>query len=101
MRAPIFPVVPTTTMTNLEHLAVFQHKQCAFFACLSGDRPCTTVARNDSVANLVTREQRGIAHLLIISTHHHETILDLPVADACNVMLALKAAAHAIDKAQD
>ena len=98
-QASILPVVPEIIMTNSENLAVPQNSKCAFCAFLSGDRPYTTLARNDSVAILVTREQRGIAHLLVIPTHHYETILDLPAADACNVMLALKAAAYAIDKA--
>ena len=86
-------------MTASENLSVPDNDECAFCAYLSGKRPYTILARNDAVAILVTREQRGIAHLLVIPTHHHETILDLPNADACEVMLALKAAAFAIDKA--
>jgi len=88
-----------TIVTNSENLDVPENKECAFCACLSGHRPYTILARNDSVAILVTREQRGIAHLLVIPTHHYETILDLPDAAAADVMLALKAAAYAIDKA--
>lgn len=86
-------------MTNSYALDVPISDECAFCAYLAGRLPYTILAQNDTVAILVTREQRGIAHLLVIPTHHYETILDLPKLDACNVMTVLQAAAHAIDKA--
>jgi histidine triad (HIT) family protein len=86
-------------VTNAANLNIPENAECAFCAYLSGRRPYTILARNASVAILVTREQRGVPHLLVIPTRHFETILDLPEGDACAVMLGVKSAAYAIDKA--
>lgn len=86
-------------MTHSANLDIPEHQECAFCAYLSGRRPYTILTHNASVAILVTREQRGVPHLLVIPTRHYETILDLPEPDACEVMRGLKAAAYAIDKA--
>ena len=47
---------------------------CAFCDYLSGARPYTILHRQDAAAVLVTREQRGVAHLLVIPTRHVPTI---------------------------
>jgi len=51
---------------------------CAFCEYLAGARPYTVLTRDDETAVLVTREQRGVAHLLVIPVLHVPTILELP-----------------------
>lgn len=73
---------------------------CAFCAYLNGIRPYTVLSRDDVTATLVTREQRGIAHLLVIPVRHVETILDLSDDESGAVMVAVREAARAIDRAE-
>lgn len=49
-------------------------------------------------ATVVTREQRGAFHLLVIPVRHTETILDLRDSEAASLMRALRRAAKAIDR---
>ncbi|MCT2977620.1 HIT family protein [Propionibacterium freudenreichii] len=72
---------------------------CAFCAYLDGTRPFTFVTRNATTAVMVTQEQRGKPHLLVISTAHRETILDLTDAECSALMIEIKHAASAIDAA--
>lgn len=72
--------------------------RCAFCDYLTGARPYTVLWREDRVAVLVTREQRGIAHLLVIPTRHVPTLLDLADSEAGDLMIAVRDAAHAIDQ---
>lgn len=73
---------------------------CAFCAYLDGSRPYTVLGRDGLVAVLVTREQRGVSHLLVIPVRHTPTILDLTNAEAEAVMTWLRRAASAIDQAE-
>lgn len=73
---------------------------CAFCAYLNGTRPYTILARDEVTAMLVTREQRGVAHLLVIPVRHVETILDLSDKEAGAVMIAVREAALMIDRAE-
>ena len=50
---------------------------CSFCDYLTGSRPYTIVERNDLTAMLVTYEQRGCGHLLVIPVEHRATVLDL------------------------
>lgn len=72
---------------------------CAFCAYLDGTRPFTFVARNETTAVLVTQEQRGKPHLLVIPTAHRETILDLTEVECSALMIEVRDAARAIDAA--
>jgi histidine triad (HIT) family protein len=72
---------------------------CAFCAYLDGTRPFTFVARNAATAVLVTQEQRGEPHLLVIPTAHRETILDLTNVECSALMIDVRNAASAIDAA--
>ncbi len=76
-----------------------QTTRCAFCDYLSGRRPYTVVRRNDEVATLVTREQRGIGHVLVVPIPHCPTILDLTSSERCALIDEVAAAARAIDKA--
>lgn len=73
---------------------------CPFCEYLAGRMPYTVLRRNDVTATLVTREQRGIAHVLVIPVAHRETVLDLTDDEAAAVMLEVRAMAYAIDRAE-
>lgn len=73
---------------------------CAFCAYLNGTRPYTILTRDAVTATLVTREQRGIAHLLVIPVRHVETILDLNDEESGALMIAVREAARIIDRAE-
>lgn len=70
---------------------------CAFCAYLDGSRPYTVLTRNALVGALVTREQRGASHVLVVSIRHTPTILDLTDEEATAVMVLLRHVAGAID----
>lgn len=70
---------------------------CAFCAYLAGERPYTVLSRDALTAVLVTREQRGLSHLLVVPVRHAATILDLTGLEAAAVMASLRRAAAAID----
>lgn len=81
------------------HLELPDDGDCAFCAYLDGSRPYTVLARDAQVAVLVTREQRGVSHLLVVPVRHAPTILDLDDAEADALMTWLRRAAAAIDRA--
>ena len=72
---------------------------CAFCQYLSGERPYTFLWKELRVAVLVTREQRGVSHLLVIPTRHIPSLLELDESEAGDLMIALRDAARAIDDA--
>lgn len=74
-------------------------QSCAFCAYLDGTRPFTFVTRGTMTAVMVTQEQRGKPHLLVIPATHRETILDLTDADCATLMSEVRNAAIAIDAA--
>ncbi|GAA2951369.1 HIT family protein [Microbacterium schleiferi] len=78
-----------------------EEDKCAFCDYLAGRRPYTVLWREDRVAVLVTREQRGIAHLLILPTRHVPSLLHLADEDAESVMIAVRDAALTIDRAYE
>lgn len=57
--------------------------------------------RDEQVAVLVTREQRGSLHVLVIPVTHRETILDLVPDEETPLMAAVTRAARAIAVATD
>ncbi len=81
------------------HLAMPAVDFCVFCDYLDGSRPFTILHRTAQVATLVTREQRGKAHLLVIPVRHAPTILDLEPAEGAALMTAVIAAARALDAA--
>jgi histidine triad (HIT) family protein len=83
------------TSTNIE---VPEREPCAFCDYLSGRRPYTVLERTDTVAALVTREQRGVGHVLVVPTAHRETILDLTIDEASAIMIEVIRIARAIDQ---
>lgn len=84
-------------MTSRLHVPVVG--TCAFCAYLKGARPYTVLHRTDLTALLVTREQRGMGHLLIVPIYHRRTLLDLRMNEGEEIMRLLILAATAIDGA--
>ena len=88
-------------MSDESSLQVPEKEPCAFCEYLTGRRPFTVLWREKEVAVLVTREQRGISHLLVLPVHHRETILDLKRREAEPLMIAIRDAAAAVDEAYE
>lgn len=84
------------TDSNLEIPA---QEPCAFCDYLSGVRPFTILLRNELIAALVTREQRGIGHLLVLPVRHHPTLLEADTDERHALIDTLAWAASAIDAA--
>lgn len=81
----------------MNHLVLPDSYPCAFCDYLSGTRPFTVLHREDDAAVLVTREQRGVSHLLVVTTRHVPTILELEDGEAHSVMDLVRRSARAID----
>jgi histidine triad (HIT) family protein len=84
----------------MSHLVVPDAYPCAFCDYLSGARPFTILHRERDAAVLVTREQRGVSHLLVVSTRHVPTILELRDEESHAVMDLVRKAAWAIDRVE-
>ena len=69
---------------------------CSFCEYLAGSRPYTVLARDAAVAVLVTREQRGVMHVLIIPTSHRPTILDVTPIEYAPLMAYVARASRAV-----
>jgi histidine triad (HIT) family protein len=74
---------------------------CPFCDYLSGARPYVFLWRESGVAVAVTREQRGVSHLLVFPTEHVETLLQLKDSSAEPLMVALRDSALAINGAEE
>lgn len=86
-------------MTEESALDMPDTAACAFCDYLAGRRPFTIAARTEQIAVLVTREQRGLPHLLVIPIAHRPSILDLCDAELAALARGVKSAAHAITTA--
>lgn len=73
--------------------------RCAFCDYLGGERPYTILLTTALSAVLVTREQRGIGHLLVIPRVHRDTILNVTDEEAADLGVLVKRMARAIDAA--
>lgn len=85
-------------MTTESSIELPDNDGCAFCAYLRGDRPYTILSRTSDTATFVTREQRGIPHLLVLPVRHVATILELTDLEAASVAIALRDAAILIDR---
>lgn len=75
------------------------NQPCAFCDYLCGRRQFTILHRFGLVAVLVTREQRGVGHVLVVPVAHRPTLLDLTATEAPLVMNAVIKVADAIARA--
>lgn len=73
--------------------------RCAFCDYLSGQRSYTVMHRTSNAAALVTREQRGVGHVLVSPIAHRETLLDLTPTESIEIMHLIVSLARAIDRA--
>src|ERR1700749_1300639 len=64
-------------MSGVNNIVLPASESCPFCAFLRGEKPYTILRRSELVAILVTREQRGVSHLLVVPGRHCPTILDL------------------------
>lgn len=83
-----------------ESIEIPDSADCAFCDYLAGRRPYSIVHRGTLTATLVTREQRGVAHLLVVPIRHVPTLLELDDEEAGALMVALRSAGIAIDLAE-
>lgn len=74
---------------------------CSFCAYLIGERPYTILYRDELSAILVTWEQRGLGHVLVIPVVHRATVIDLDAAERSALMDGVVAASNAIIGAYD
>ena len=69
---------------------------CSFCEYLAGRRAYTILAQDEMTATLVTRQQRGVGHLLVIPVQHRKTLLDLRDDEGTALMVRVQAAVGAI-----
>ena len=93
------PPIPAALMSSDALQVPSSAESCAFCDYLAGRRPFTVLHRTDFVATLVTREQRGVGHVLVIPIAHRPTLFDLTAAEAPQVMAEVIDAAKAITRA--
>jgi histidine triad (HIT) family protein len=74
---------------------------CWFCRYLAGTAPYTILERDDVTATLVTFEQRGQGHLLVIPIRHVNSVIDLHSREQWAVMDAVTRATRAIIGAFD
>jgi len=74
---------------------------CSFCEYLAGRRPYTILFRDELTATLVTREQRGRGHVLVIPVAHRATILDLAPEEEAVLLSAVSRAARTISAMYD
>jgi histidine triad (HIT) family protein len=74
---------------------------CAFCAYLAGTRPYTILERDHLTATLVTFEQRGLGHVLVVPLAHRVTILDVTPAESAALMAGVRRVTAAIVGAYD
>ena len=74
---------------------------CPLCDYLAGARPYTILWRDELTAMLVTWEQRGRGHIVVIPVRHRETILELDMDEQVAIMAGVVRAAEAIVGAFD
>lgn len=84
------------TESNIE---VPNEQACAFCDYLAGRRPYTVAFRSGLVAVLVTREQRGVGHVLVIPVRHCPTLLDATAEERHALIDAVAEMSRTIDAA--
>jgi histidine triad (HIT) family protein len=74
---------------------------CSFCEYLAGRRPYTILDRDEVTATLVTRQQRGRLHVLVIPVRHRPTVLDVEPEEYGGMMAGVVRASRAIAAAVD
>jgi len=87
-------------MTGVSNIVLPSSPFCPFCAFLRGEKPYTILRRGELAAILVTREQRGVSHLLVVPVRHCPTILDLRDEESGALMKEIRHAARLVDAAE-
>jgi histidine triad (HIT) family protein len=87
-------------MISVNNIVLPTSGSCPFCAFLRGEKPYTILRRSELVAILVTREQRGVSHLLVVPVRHCPTILDLRDEESGALMSEIRQAARIVDAAE-
>src|ERR1700733_8387190 len=87
-------------MSGVSNIVLPTSESCPFCAFLRGEKPYTILRRSELVAILVTREQRGVSHLLVVPVRHCPTILDLGDEESGALMSEIRHAARIVDAAE-
>jgi histidine triad (HIT) family protein len=69
---------------------------CSFCDYLAGEREYTVLDRDAVTALLITREQRGVGHVLVIPVSHSPTLCELSPAERTGIMDGVVRASRAI-----
>jgi histidine triad (HIT) family protein len=93
-------VRPHDIMSGVNNIVLPTSESCPFCAFLRGEKPYTILRRSELVAILVTREQRGVSHLLVVPVRHCPTILDLRDEESGVLMNEIRHAARIVDAAE-
>jgi len=80
-------------------IEVPEEEACSFCDYLAERRRYTVLCRMELVAVLVTREQRGIGHVLVIPTRHYPTLLDASSEERHALIDTVALMSEAIDAA--
>ncbi|CAN5720390.1 HIT family protein [soil metagenome] len=94
-------VRPASHKTSGMPLVLPPSDPCSFCEYLSGERPYTILDRDELIALLVTYEQRGRGHLLVVPVQHRRTILELSPQEQGALMAHVVRATRAIVGAFD
>ena len=87
-------------MTGVSNIVLPSGGSCPFCAFLAGEKPYTILRRSEFVAILITREQRGVSHLLVVPVRHCPTILDLRDEESGALMREIRHVARIVDAAE-
>jgi histidine triad (HIT) family protein len=87
-------------MTGVSNIVLPSGGSCPFCAFLAGEKPYTILRRSEFVAILITREQRGVSHLLVVPVRHCPTIMDLRDEESGALMREIRHAARIVDAAE-
>ena len=69
---------------------------CSFCAYLAGEQRYTILERDDVAAMLVTYEQRGRGHVLVIPVEHRVTVMELTSEEQIRLMDGIVRATRAV-----
>lgn len=94
-------VVWRASLEGLMALVLPPADSCSFCEYLAGTTPYTVLERDQLTATLVTWEQRGNGHLLVIPIMHRSTILDLLADERSALIDAVARATQSIVAAND
>jgi histidine triad (HIT) family protein len=70
--------------------------RCVFCHFMTGSSQYTVLDSDEMTVTFVTREQRGVGHVLVIPRAHRETVIDLEPAEGAAVMATVITVSRAI-----